>query len=65
MERYGGVFDCQRFRDVMMYSMSVLSFSVPEAVRILADTLWRPALKQDEVAEICVKLISLDFIMTL
>lgn len=53
------MFDCQRFRDVMMYSMSVLSFSVPEAVRILADTLWRPALKQDEVTEICVKLISL------
>ena len=51
MEKYGGVFDCQRFRDVMLYSMSVLSFSVPEAVRILADTLWRPGLREEEVRD--------------
>ena len=49
MERHGATFDCQRFRDIMLYSMSVFSFSVPEAVRVLADTLWRPQLKQEEV----------------
>ncbi len=49
MEKYGGIFDCQRFRDIMMYSLSVFSSSVPEAVRVLADTLWRPHLKEEEV----------------
>lgn len=33
----------------MMYSVSMFSFSVPEAVRILADAFWRPGLKQEEV----------------
>ena len=49
MEKYGGMFDCQRFRDIMMYSFSLLSFGVPEAVRILADSVLRPHLKQEEV----------------
>lgn len=49
MERHGGTFDCQRFRDVMLYSVSVFSASLPEAVRILADALWRPALREEEV----------------
>ena len=49
MEKHGGMFECQRFRDLMMYSVSAFSFSVPEAVRVLADALWRPGLREEEV----------------
>lgn len=49
MEKYGGMLDCQRFRDVMLYSLSVFSNSVPEAVGVLADCLLRPCLKEEEV----------------
>ena len=51
MEKFGGMVDCQRFRDVMMYSLSVFSNSVPEAVGVLADCLLRPGLKEEEVRE--------------
>jgi processing peptidase subunit alpha len=51
MEKYGGMCECQKFRDVMMYQVSLFSCNVPEAVRILADTLWRPGLRQEEVRE--------------
>ncbi len=49
MEQYGGMLDCQRFRDVMLYSLSVFSNSVPEAVGVLADCMLRPGLKEQEV----------------
>lgn len=49
LESYGGVFDCQRFRDVMMYSVSVFSYGLPRAMEILADCIWRPKITQEEV----------------
>jgi processing peptidase subunit alpha len=49
LEQYGGVYDCQRSRDVMIYSLSVFSFALPQAMELLADCLWRPQLTQDEV----------------
>ena len=49
LETYGGAPDCQRFRDVMMYSLSVFSFGVPQAINLLADTFWRPRLLKSEV----------------
>ena len=49
LEQYGGVYDCQRSRDVMIYSLSIFSFALPRAVEVLADCLWRPQLTQDEV----------------
>ncbi len=52
LKRYGGSLDCQRFRDVMMYSLSVFSFAVPQAVNLLADTLWRPRLLESEVSTV-------------
>ena len=49
LDKYGGVFECQRFRDIVMYSLSVFSFAVPQAVKVLADAIWRPQLKESEV----------------
>ena len=49
LEGYGGVFDCQRFRDLMMYSLSVFSYGLPRAMEILADCIWRPRLTEQEV----------------
>ena len=49
LAKYGGAANSQCFRDVMMYSLSVFSSALPEAVHVLADTLWRPALKPEEV----------------
>ena len=50
LDKYGGVFECQRFRDIMMYSLSVFTFAVPQAVKVLADAIWRPQLKESEVS---------------
>ena len=49
LEQFGGVFDCQRFRDIMIYSLSVFSFALPQAMAVLAETMWRPGLKEQEV----------------
>ena len=49
LESYGGVFDCQRFRDLMMYSVSVFSYGLPRAMEILADCIWRPKITEQEV----------------
>ena len=49
LDQYGGVFDCQRSRDVMIYSLSVFSFALPQAMEILADCIWRPRLTPEEV----------------
>ena len=49
LDKYGGVFECQRFRDIVMYSLSVFSFAVPQAVKVLADAIWRPQLKESEL----------------
>ena len=50
LEKYGGSFDCQRFRDVSMYALSAFSFALPEAVKILAEAFWRPGLSKEEVS---------------
>lgn len=50
LEQLGGVFDCQRFRDIMIYSLSVFSFALPKAMEVLAETMWRPGLKEQEVS---------------
>ena len=50
LEPYGGVFDCQRFRDLMMYTLSVFSYGLPRAMEILADCIWRPGLTEQEVS---------------
>lgn len=49
LESYGGIFDCQRFRDLMMYSVSVFSYGLPRAMEILADCIWRPKITEEEV----------------
>lgn len=49
LEQYGGVFDCQKFRDVMMYFVSVFSFGLPRAMEVLADCLLKPGLTEEEV----------------
>lgn len=49
LESYGGVFECQRFRDLMMYSISVFSYGLPRAMEILADCMWRPKITEEEV----------------
>lgn len=49
LEQLGGVCDCQRFRDIMIYSLSVFSFALPKAMEVLAETMWRPGLKEQEV----------------
>ena len=49
LEGYGGVFDCQRFRDLMMYSLSVFSYGLPRAMEILSDCIWRPRITDQEV----------------
>ena len=49
VERYGGIFDCQRFRDVMIYSLSAFTFAVPQAMEVLAEAVWRPGLTEEEV----------------
>ena len=49
LESYGGVFECQRFRDLMMYSVSVFSYGLPRAMEILADCMWRPKITEEEV----------------
>ena len=37
----------------MMYSVSAFSFCVPQAIEVLAEVVWRPALKEEEVC-VCV-----------
>ena len=49
LSKLEGVFDCQRFRDIMIYSLSVFSFALPKAMEVLAETMWRPGLKEQEV----------------
>ena len=49
LDPIGGLFNCQRFRDVMIYTVTSLSHSVPQAMEVLAETLWRPSLAQQEV----------------
>lgn len=49
LEQFGGVFDCQRFRDVLIYSLSFLSFALPQAMEVLAEAMWRPRLREEEV----------------
>lgn len=49
LESYGGIFDCQRFRDLMMYSLSVFSYGLPRAMEILSDCIWKPQLTEQEV----------------
>lgn len=53
LDPVGGVFGCQRFRDVMVYTVSTFSYSLPQAMEVLAEGLWRPALKQEEVLCVC------------
>ena len=49
LEQFGGVFDCQRFMDVLIYSLSFLSFALPQAMEVLAEAMWRPRLREEEV----------------
>ena len=49
LEPYGGMFECQQFRDIMMYSLAVFSFGLPQAVSVMADAIWRPQLTAQEV----------------
>lgn len=49
LEPYGGMFECQQFRDIMMYSLAVFSFGLPQAVSVMADAIWRPRLTAQEV----------------
>lgn len=49
LEQFGGVFDCQRFMDVLIYSLSFLSFALPQTMEVLAEAMWRPRLKEEEV----------------
>ena len=49
LEQWGGVADCQKFRDLMMYSLSVFSSAVPKALEALGEVVWRPQLKEEEV----------------
>ncbi len=49
LEKYGGMFDCQRYRDVIIYSLSAFSFAMPQAVEVLAEATWRPRLMEEEV----------------
>ena len=49
LDQYGGVYDCQKSRDVMIYSLSIFSFALPQAMEVLADCLWHPKLTPEEV----------------
>lgn len=49
LDKHGGVYDCQRSRDLMMYFLSVFSFTLPQTMEILADCLWHPELTPEEV----------------
>ena len=49
LDQYGGVFDCQRSRDVFMYTLSAFSFALPQAMEVLSDCVWRPRITQEEV----------------
>ena len=51
LDKHGGVYDCQRSRDLMMYFLSVFSFTLPETMEILADCIWHPQLTPEEVIE--------------
>ena len=50
LDPIGGMFNCQHFRDIIIYSVTSLSYSVPQAMEVLADALWRPSLSQEEVS---------------
>jgi processing peptidase subunit alpha len=49
LDQYGGVFDCQRSRDVFMYTLSAFSFALPQAMEVLSDCVWRPRITQEEL----------------
>jgi processing peptidase subunit alpha len=51
LDQYGGVYDCQRSRDVAIYSLSVFSFALSRALEILADCIWRPRITVEEVEQ--------------
>jgi processing peptidase subunit alpha len=49
LDQYGGVFDCQRSRDVVIYSLSAFSFAIPQAMEVLSDCIWRPRITREEL----------------
>lgn len=50
LEKCGGFPDQQMFRDLMMYCVSAYSFSAAKAVEVLAEVVWRPLFKEEEVS---------------
>lgn len=54
LDKYGGVYDCQWSRDLMMYFLSVFSFALPQTMEILADCIWHPQLTPEEVSHLLV-----------
>ncbi len=49
LDPIGGMPNCQRARDVLIYMVSSLSHGLPQAMDVLAEAVWRPALAQEQV----------------
>ncbi|XP_065917330.1 mitochondrial-processing peptidase subunit alpha-like [Dysidea avara] len=49
LEKYGGMIDCQTFRDTIAYGLSALSYSLPEVIQILAQAVYRPQFTEEQI----------------
>lgn len=49
LEQYGGMIDCQTFRDTIAYGLSALSYSLPEVMKVLAEVVWRPQFTEEQL----------------
>lgn len=49
LDPIGGMPSCQRFRDLIIYTVSSLAHGLPQAVDVLAEAVWRPTLSQEQV----------------
>ncbi len=49
LDPVGGIPNCQRFRDLIIYNVSSLAHGLSQAVDVLAEAVWRPTLSQEQV----------------
>ncbi len=49
LDPVGGMPNCQRFRDIIIYTVSSLAHGLPQAIDVLAEAVWRPTLSQEQV----------------
>jgi processing peptidase subunit alpha len=51
LDQYGGIIDCQGFRDAMIYCVSAYSHCLPEVMKVLGEVIWRPKLTVEELEQ--------------